>query len=195
MQQLYIFLSTILALISPVVYAVSILRGHSKPHRMTRFILLIITSLTTASLIARGDRVAVWLAGVSTLQSVVIFILSIPHGMGGWSKSDLWCFLIALSGIVFWQTTANPVYGLYGAIIADFVGMIPALLKTYRHPDTELWLFYGLDVFASGFNILALSSFALSDFSYPVYILLINLIMVLLILRPQITRLAGKKHE
>jgi len=184
-MNIFIIISTILALISPVIYSIAIIKGKAKPHRTTRFVLLIITSLTTASLFAQGNKVAIWLAGVSTLQSVVVFILSIEHGMGGWARTDIICLLSALLGIILWQITKNPVVALYFAISADFIGMIPALIKTYHFPKTEVWTFYLLDVFAACFSLMALKKWAPEEYSYPVYIMLINFLMVLLIIRPK----------
>ncbi len=185
MKAVFIGISSLLALISPLVYSQAILKGEAKPHRTTRFVLLLITALTTASLYAQRDTVAVWLAGVSTLQSIIIFILSIKYGMGGWSKTDLFCLLIALSGIVLWKTTSSPTLALYFAIAADFTGMVPALIKTYHFPKTEIWTFYGLDVAAALFSLFALSSWTIQEFSYPMYIMIINFVMVILILFPR----------
>ena len=104
--------------------------------------------------------------------------------MGGWEKTDLVCLLIALLGIILWKVTANPVVGLYFAIGADFTGVIPTLIKTYRFPETEVWSFYLLDIFASGFSLMAVSIWPIEQFAYPIYIMLINLAIVLLVIRP-----------
>jgi len=183
-MSLFIIISSILALISPLIYAKAILRGNAKPHRTTRLVILITTSLTTASLLAQGNNVAIYLAGVSTLQAIVIFILSLKHGMGGWAKSDIICLILALIGITLWQITKNPVIALYFAIGADFTGMLPAIIKTYHFPKTEIWLFFALDVFAAIFSLMALTTWTTKEYSYPIYIMLINFLMVLLIIRP-----------
>ncbi len=183
MSNVFIVISSLLALISPIIYSKAILKGEAKPHRTTRFVLLLITSLATVALFAQGNRVAIWLAGVSTLQSIIIFFLSIKHGMGGWSKTDILCLVVALLGIVLWQITKNPVIALYFAIGADFTGMVPALIKTYHHPETEVWTFYTLDIFAALFSILALSKWTVAEYSYPIYIMLINVVMTVLIVR------------
>ena len=188
LRTVLIVLSTMLALISSIIYARSIFRGEARPHRTTRFVLLIITVLSTASLIAQHNTVAVWLAGVSAIQAIFIFYLSIKHGMGGWSWSDILCLLVALCGIIIWQTSQNPVLGLYCAILADFTGMIPALIKTYRWPETENVWFFGLDTIAGTCTVLAVSAFTLAQTAYPAYVTLINLVMVLLILRPRLSR-------
>ncbi len=183
MQTLLIILSSVLALISPLIYGRSILKGDTKPHRTTRFVLLLITTLSTASLIAQHNTVAVWLAGAATLQAIGIFYLSIKRGMGGWSKSDILCLVIALFGIVIWQTTNNPILGLYFSILADFTGMIPAIIKTYKLPHTENVWFFILDTIAGFCTLLAVNSFTTEQIAYPIYIIFINITMTILILR------------
>lgn len=108
--------------------------------------------------------------------------------MWGRAKIDVLCLTIAWIGIIVWKLTNNPVMGLMASILADFVGMIPALIKTYKLPGTETWIFYWLDVFASIFTMLAIKTYNYQETSYPVYIMAINLVMVILILRPQIKR-------
>jgi len=108
--------------------------------------------------------------------------------MGGCAKSDIVCFIIAIGGILLWQTTNNPALALYASIAADFPGMIPALIKTYRYPQTEVWSFFALDVLASGFSLMAVNSWTLQEFSYPLYTLIINAVMVMFILRPQLSK-------
>ncbi len=188
MPSIFILISSVIALISPIIYARAIFKGEAKPHRTTRLVLLLITALTTASLFAQQDTVAIWLAGVSTIQSIAIFILSIKHGMGGYSRSDIICLLIALAGIVLWKVTENPVVALYFAILADFTGMIPALIKTYKLPHTEIYQFFLMDVFAGLFSLMAVRSWTLQEISFPIYIFLINLVMVLIIIRPNFRR-------
>ncbi len=188
MHSYFIAISSVLALISPIVYGHAIIKGQAKPHRTTRFTILLTTTISTASLIAAHNTVAVWLAGVSALQAIFIFTLSIKHGMGGWSKSDISCLVISIIGIILWQTTKNPLLALYASIIADFTGMIPALIKTYHFPRTEVWTFYLLDVFAGLFNMFAIQQWNIREVSYPFYIILINFAMVLLVIRPRLIR-------
>ena len=192
MSNILITLSTFLALISYVVYAVAILKGEAKPHRTTRFVLVLITGLATASLFAQESTTAIWLSSAFTLGCIVIFLLSLKYGMGGWAKADLLCLAIALAGIAFWQLTNNPVYGLFSAIGADLAGQIPMLIKTYRFPHTEVWTFYFLDVVAAVLSLLALSQWTFQEFSYPFYIIFIDGITIFLILLPRKTTLTQK---
>jgi len=183
-----ILLSSLIALISPIIYARAIFRGEAKPHRTTRLVLLTITLLSTFALFAQHDTVAIWLSGVSALQAIFIFILSLKYGMGGYSLSDGACLIVAIVGILLWQITKNPAIGLYFAILADFTGMVPSLIKTYKMPHTEIYMFFLLDVFAALFSLLAVKQWTAAEVSYPLYIMLINLAMVVLVLRLDIMK-------
>lgn len=183
MTSLFLALSVLLPLYSPVPYIKSILAGVTKPHRTTRFVYLLIGILTTLSLFASGDRVAIWISGVSLLQAIVLFFLGLKYGVGGWTKSDIACLTLAIVGIIAWQTTSDPLLGLYFGIAADFMGTIPTLIKTWHLPATEEPQFYIIDATAGAFNMLALTNWTIGDFSYPLYLFLINALVALLIFR------------
>jgi len=101
------------------------------------------------------------------------------------AKTDILCLVIALAGIVVWKITDRPALGLYAAILADFAGMVPALLKTYRLPETEYWLSYIFDVAAAILTLFAIRNWGLTDFSYPLYLVVINALMLALTFRPK----------
>lgn len=185
----FILTSTLLVLTSPILYIRAISKGRAKPHRTTRFTILVTTILGTTSLLAQHDTVAVWLAGASALQAIVIFLLSFKFGMGGWAKSDIACLIIATIGIVAWQTTTDPIFGLFASIFADLVGMVPTLIKTYRFPNTEIASYFVFDTFAGLFSLLAVKTWTVQEVSYPIYIFLINLAVAILVWRPKIQKM------
>ncbi len=188
-QNILIVISSVLAFVSYIVYIAAILKGKAKPHRTTRFVLVVITVLATASLFSQGNFVAIWLSGVFAFGCILIFLLSIKLGMGGTSKTDIICLVIAIIGIVLWRLTDNPIIALYTSIGADLIGQIPMLIKTYRFPETEVWTFYTLDVIAAILNLSATNHWSISDLAFPIYIILIDSIVVLFIFRPLLPKL------
>ena len=183
---LLIWLSNIFIFSSYLTYEWAMIKGRAKPHRTTRLVLFIIVVLGFLSLYVQGDRTVVWFLGICAFQSLVMLIMSIKYGMGGWAKIDILCLVIALIGIVLWKVTANPALGLYGAITADIAGMIPALIKTYRLPKTEYYLTYVLDLTAILLTGLAVQSGGFNEYLYPAYLFLINAVMLIFILRKRI---------
>ena len=99
--------------------------------------------------------------------------------------TDIACLILAIVGIVAWQTTNDPVLGLYFGILADFMGTVPTIIKTWRFPKSEEPQFYIIDAVAGGFNMLALTNWTVGDFAYPLYLLLINALVAFLVLRPR----------
>lgn len=185
-KQIFLIVSTVLATIAPFFYAYEILNKKAQPHRTTRFVLLVITTLSFASLFAQHNRVAVWLAGVDVIGSLAIFILSLKFGMGNWTKMDLLCLFIAAVGISIWKITSNPFLALYSAILADFTGVVPTLIKTFKLPDSESALYFTIGGIACLFNLLAAKDFTIQNISYPLYLVLINLFIVFLAIRPKL---------
>lgn len=158
-------------------------KGKAKPHRTTRLVLFLIVVLGFLSMYAQGDRVVVWFLGICAFQSFVMLLMSIKYGMGGWAKEDIAALIIALIGIAVWKLTANPAIGLYAAVLADFAGMIPALIKTYKFPKTEYWLTYFFDLASILLTGLAIKNGGFNEYLYPVYLFLVNSIMMVFLLR------------
>lgn len=183
-----IFFSSALGLIGPAIYIVSILKGKARPHRTTRLVLFVIGALGTLSFFLTQDYANFTLFIFLSLANLVLLLLSFKYGMGGWSKIDVTCLFIALTGIIVWQITDNPLIALYASVIADCAGFIPALLKTYKYPETEIWLFYFCDLLASILIIIAHKNITLNQSLYPVYLIVVNTLMIIFIFRPKITQ-------
>jgi len=188
MQTLLVLLSSISVFISYLIYEWAMIKGKAKPHRTTRLVILIITALGASSLFAQNDRVVAIFLGICAIQSLVMFLMSFKWGMGGWAKIDIVCLVIALVGIVLWKVTSNPVLGLYGAVGADLFGMIPALIKTYRLPDTEYSPTYVFDLIAIALTALAIRNGGFNEYLYPVYLFAVNFLMLIFIIRPRLKR-------
>ena len=176
--------STLITVVSYVVFIRSILAGQAKPHRTTRFLVMLVNIIQTASLIFTGNTVAVWLAGTFAFSNIIIFVLSIKYGLGGWAKLDIVCLVIALLSIVIWKITYNPGIALLFAIAADVTGFIPTIIKSYKRPETEVWLFFGIDAVAATFNLLATKEWTITSIAFPLYIIALDVLLVLLILKP-----------
>ena len=182
LQAILLGISTIFLIGGPITYAISIFQGKTKPHRMTRFILAFVLTLNFLSIIAaRGNFGAITFAGFTFLQALVIFLLSMWRGMGGSSKFDWACFVIAMIGLVGWKITGNPVVGVWFSVLADLAAYLPAFVKTYHHPHTESPWYY---VMSGVSALLSLIAYRLDSSSiFQIYIVLCCTIIVGLIYR------------
>jgi hypothetical protein len=191
-MSLIIFISSILAGLSSLIYIISILKGKTKPQRITRFVIFVIVLLGTIALYANRDWPVFWLYVVYSVGNLFIFLFSIKHGMGGWVKIDMICLLISIIGIVVWQWTDEPLLGLLASILANIVGNIPAFLKTYEYPKTETWVYYFMGILSNGIILLAEKVFSVDKYIFPVYFIIGNTVFVILILREKLFKKESK---
>jgi hypothetical protein len=96
MKNLFLILSVAIACISPIIGIRSILKGKFKPQRMTRFLLFLVSLLFIGTLLAQGDRNAIYVILVIGLGNLIIFLLSIKNGMGGTTKFDILVLSMAI---------------------------------------------------------------------------------------------------
>lgn len=177
----------ILVVLAPLSYTLSIVKGRTKPHRMTRFILAFVLALNFISILAaHGNTGATILATVFCLQGIILFVLSLWRGMGGSNIFDWLCLCIAFLGIAGWKMTGNPFIGVWFSVLADFAAYLPAFVKTWHHPQTESPWFYLLGFIASILSLFAYRLDASSIFQF--YIAASSLTMVGFIYRTRITR-------
>jgi hypothetical protein len=143
MQAILLVLSAALVIAGSLIYCVSIVRGRTRPHRITRLVLAFVLALNFISILAaKGNPGAMLYAGIIFIFGLVFLFLSLGRGMGGTTVFDWICFVIAMAGVIGWQMTNNPALGIWMASLADFVAYIPAFVKTWHHPHTETpWLY------------------------------------------------------
>jgi hypothetical protein len=180
MRDILLIIGAVVPAVSTVIYVRSILQRRTKPHRTTYGLFVLITGLTCASLLAGHDTSGVWLAAAAFAQVAVIFTFSLRFGMGGKDTFDILCLCLCVGGIALWLITGESLIGLLAAIVVDFLALLPALRKMWRHPHTETWVFYAIDICAS-VSILAAGPYGWRSFLYPLYLALANLACALII--------------
>jgi len=162
---LLLTLSTLLIVAGGLIYCASIIRGRSKPHRTTRFVILVILALSFVSILAAHANLgAKSYSGILFFSAIAFLALSLKSGIGGWSVFDVACLVIALDGIVAWRVASNPIVAIWFAIVAYSIAYLPAFIKTWRQPYTESPWLYGLSALASFFSLIGYKIVAVSAF-------------------------------
>lgn len=150
----------VMAIVQVIPYIVSIFRGHTKPERMSYFIWVLLEGISAASYIAVGARTTIWPGVAYTLTAVLIFALSIKRGMGGFSKFDIVCLILALGGIGVWLGTNNALLTLYFSMFVGVIAYLPTIKKAYFFPETENTLSWVMTACTAMINLFALTTLA-----------------------------------
>ncbi len=170
---------------SPV-YLVSIVRGRTKPDRVTWWVVAFVSAMIAAEYHAVGARETLWLPIEYAVSFVVIAAFSVRYGDGPLSLHvvDRVCVAGAVLSGVIWWAGKSPWTALLASMATDFIGVLPTIVKVYGRPRTEDRFAWIVGTAASGLNVLALTSFTPTLSVYPIYVFVANACILALILRP-----------
>lgn len=173
----------IIAFLAYIVYVVSIFRGKSKPNRATWWIWAFMGLVLALSYKFSGADNTVWVPYVEFLGPLTIAILSIKYGEGGLkNKTDLFCLFGAVASVILWIIFNNPVVALVTNLAIDSFAIIPTIKKSFLRPEGEdFWAWFGTGL-ADGLNMFAVEKFSFAILLYPIYMLVSDLIIILILL-------------
>ncbi len=177
-------LAGVLSFVAYPIYIRDILRGITKPSKVTWWILALLNGVITASYYASGARDTIWIPVSYTIGFSVIAFLSLKYGEGSWEKSDWICLAGACISLLAWWFLQSAEVALYLLIVTDFIGLAPTIYKSYKRPWTESKASWVVAALASILNILAIESWTVSISSYPVYVAITNIAITTCIVFP-----------
>jgi len=76
--------------------------------------------------------------------------------------------------VLLWWITGDPLISLCANLAIDFFGLIPTIKKTYHQPGKEDRLAWGITVISNVVNLLAIDEPSFSVIVYPVYMFIMN---------------------
>lgn len=171
-----------IALLAYVVYVISILKGETKPSRVTWWIWAFMGLVLALSYKFSGADNTVWVPYVEFLGPFTIALLSIKYGEGGLeNKTDLICLVGAIVSIILWIIFDNPVIALVTNLAIDSFAIVPTIKKSYLRPEGEdFWAWFGTGM-ADTLNMFAVEKFTFAILVYPIYMLVSDLIIIVIL--------------
>jgi len=163
-------------------YILSILRRETKPNRASWIIWAIVSSIIALSYRDVGASYA-FLAPVGyVVGSIIVLILSIRNGVGGWTPFDRLCLIGAAFSLLLWRIFNSPISALLVNLFINFLGTLPTIRKAWYQPETESKIAWVL--FSSGtiVNLFAIEKWTFSMAVYPISMVFIVGIVVILVL-------------
>jgi hypothetical protein len=174
MLQLFGYISAGLCLVMIFPYVRDIFWGKTQPVRASWWIWSILGSISFASQLAKGAGDSLWLTAGQTLAVIIVALLSIKYGVGGYTKRDMWALLLAGLGLILWYVNSEAAYALLIVIFIDTIGSILTMLKAYKQPTTETLSTWILSGTSGVFGTLAVGSINPILLAYPLYITVTN---------------------
>ncbi|MBI5046746.1 hypothetical protein HZC07_03370 [Candidatus Micrarchaeota archaeon] len=174
-------LAGLIALIAFLPYIRSILQNKTKPNKATWWIWSFVGLILGSSYYFSGARDTIWVPIAYFLGPLVVALLSLKYGEGGATRFDAVCMVIAAVSLIGWWFSGSAFLSMMLMFVADSIGTLPTIAKTWAKPETEdllAWLLFLLD---SIMNLFAVESWTVALGTYPIFMLCQSSLMVFLI--------------
>ncbi|MFE4104813.1 hypothetical protein [Almyronema epifaneia] len=167
-----------------VPYLVTIYQGKTRPNRASWWIWSVVGWILVLSYESSAAESinSLWVPAAAAACHLIIALVSLKYGEGGWSRFDRACLLAAGVSLLLWWRFDAPLIALFTNLAIDFSGALPTIRKTYLRPDTEEGLPWFLFWLASLLNLFAIERFSLELFAYPFYLFCIPSIVLFLLI-------------
>lgn len=175
-----------------LLYITTTILGRTKPNRATWWILSLVGFMIAVSYYAGGARETMWVAVSYIAGPLIIAILSLWYGEGKWETLDKICLTGAIISAIIWYFSSSAIIVLSINLLMDFLGLIPTIKKSYLRPNGEDRTAWTLESFAGILNMFAIGTFTFAIILYPLYLLIMNVFVTLLLYRPIIGKYRQK---
>lgn len=183
-----------LTLAAYATYIVDILRGGTKPEQWSFFVWFVLSIVFFASLLVEDIGWAIAYPAAGLFGAGVVWYLSLSRGYKTFDRLHVYALSLAGLALFGWFITSEPVVAILLAMVADFSGFVLTWKKTAKVPDTESLRSWSLGVAAACFALLAVPSASVELVIFPVYYLLVNASIVLLVRSSRLQRFFGASN-
>lgn len=148
-------------------YFRGIFAGRVKPHVITWMIWSLIAGIGFAAQLTDHAGAGAWATGYTALLCLAVFALSFSHGDRSVTVIDALTLAFSLAAIVLWRVTSDPLNAVILISVANTLGFIPTIRKSYAKPYGEPIASYLVSNIKWGFALAALTSFTWTSTLYP----------------------------
>jgi len=183
-DQNWIFLAVAINLIGAFIYAYTVVKGNTRPNRVTWFILSFAPLLAFAAMISEGvsfrESVFTLETGISPM---IIFASTFFAKQPKWkiTKFDVSCGILSVIGFILWIILKDGWIAISFAIAADGLAFLPTLVKAFRYPESESPYAFMMGAFAAAIALAILTSYSFEYVAFPLYILVVDILASLFI--------------
>lgn len=177
-------IATIIGILGGLPYIYNAYKKKTRPHRVAWLIFLILSIIAWTTQYALGARESLIFYTWFVVNNIILLSLSLRKnaGYGDVTLINVVCFMLAISAIFIWKTTDSALLALICVLVADGIGALLILIKSYKHPHTETMSMWAIGSIATFLNILAVGKPDPAILAAPVQVFLFNVGIVLAIL-------------
>ena len=190
----FVILGVLLQLWGCLVYARDTVRGKTKPNRVTWFLWFLAPTIAFAAEINEGVGFISLMTLSVGLGPLIVLTASFANRKSYWELhwTDYICGFLSLLGFILWLIYRNGNIAIVLNIFADLCAAAPTLVKSFKYPETESVEAYWVAAVNAAITLLAIKTWNIAHYGFPVYILLVNIAFVAFIKFKLGIKLQGK---
>lgn len=179
----FIVLGVIIQLWGCLVYAKDTLTGKTKPNRVTWTLWALAPLIAFAAMVDEGVGLVSLMTLSVGLGPAMVLAASFVNKKSYWKlrKTDYICGALALAALILWLVFQEGRTAILLSIASDGFAAYPTLRKAFTHPETESVEAYTVAIINSAITLMAIKTWVVAHYAFPIYIFIINVIFVLLI--------------
>ena len=171
-------------------YFRDIFYGETRPNLVSWFMWMLPPFLGVFFQLKAGAGLSVLSVFIAGFGPLLVVLISL------WNKNRYWkittldviCGTLSLIALILYFLVHNLVLSISLAILSDGLATIPTLVKTWEFPETESSGVYWSGVFNNTLGVLIIKDWKFSIYSFGIYLVLINLVIIFCIYNKKIFR-------
>ncbi|MDO8576818.1 MAG: hypothetical protein Q7R82_00595 [Candidatus Daviesbacteria bacterium] len=179
----FVILAAALIVLGDFSYLVYTIKGKVKPNRVTWLLWGFPALITSAVQFSQGLGILSLATFAFGIPCFLIFFASFLNKKAYWKITtfDLTCGAVSLIGLALWSITQVGNWAILLAVVSDGLASVPTIVKSYKAPETENYQAYLLNGLGAIVILFTIKQWEFAYSAFPVYILLLNLILVPLV--------------
>ena len=182
-NQNFVILGAIIAVVGSVSYLIDTLKGRVKPNRVSFLLWSLAPLIAFFAEIKQGVGLQSLLTFMVGFLPLTIFIASFVNKKAEWklTRFDLTCGAFSIVGLVLWYITKSGNIAIIFSILADGLAALPTLVKAFNHPETESGWPYFSSTLSAAITLLTVKVWNLANAGFPMYIGVVTLVISVLV--------------
>ena len=182
------YLSVLIQLVGVFFYIRDMIRGTTKPNRVSWIIWALAPLLGVFFQLKAGAGLSVlpvFMAGFNPLL-VVIASFIVKNGYWKITKLDIVCGVLAIFSLILWILTRDLLTSILFVILSDGLASLPTVIKSWQHPETETSSAYIGGVMSNILGLIIIKQWTFPIYSLGIYFITLNLGIIACIYRKQL---------
>jgi len=179
----FVIVGVIIQFLGGLSYLIDTIKGKIQPNKVSWLLWSIAPLVAFAAEITQGVGVQSLATFITGFVPLLVFTSSFVNKKAHWEikRFDLFCGALSFIGIALWYVTKVGNIAIFFSILADGLAAVPTIVKSYHEPETESDIVYLFGIVNAGIALLVIKNWNFQNYGFPLYLLIVQIILVALI--------------